>query len=145
MKRRWFRLTIGTLVGTVALVTVGIVVKVSVPISIGGIHFGGQQTFINLNGNNVTVDKIMVGDPRDLAPESQAVMAATAEPIVENGGFEYGVEGWGTGWFEDHLIHSGILALSFGRARARWSPDDRNAHSGKSALRVEHLTPYSPN
>lgn len=70
--------------------------------------------------------------------------ASVPETIVENGGFEQGIEGWGTGWFEGHFIHSGVAALAFNGATARWYVDDRWAHSGRFALRVEHETPYAP-
>lgn len=141
LNRRWFRIAVRTL----ALVTVSIVVKISVPISVGSIHLGGRQAIVNLYGKNVPVDKIIVEIPNAPAGQSPEAPATTPERIVENGGFERGVDGWGTGWFEDHLIHSGVLALGFGGAKARWSPDDRHVHSGRSSLRVEHLSPLGDN
>ncbi len=68
-----------------------------------------------------------------------------SDNIVENGGFEEGLEGCGTGSFEDHFLHSGVLALGFGGAKATWSSDARHVHSGGSALRVEHLSPLGHN
>lgn len=75
--------------------------------------------------------------------------AARVEELLENGGFEAGLQGWGTGWLEDlPALRSQITPhsrhVSLGGAVARWSQDFREKKSGVASLRIEHDTPYAP-
>jgi hypothetical protein len=68
--------------------------------------------------------------------------------LVQNGGFERGLAGWGTGLLED-LPHVRPFAsahrfVPFGGAVARWFADAREARSGRRSLRVEHESDYAP-
>ncbi len=65
--------------------------------------------------------------------------------IVENGGFEQGTDGWGTGFYESYFASPEGSALLFSHAVARWYIDDQRAHGGQGrALRVEHDTTNTP-
>jgi len=69
--------------------------------------------------------------------------------LLDNGSFEKGLRGWGTGWIEDIRSnqpvawHQGFL-LS-GGAVARWYPDRCVSRpSGLCSLRIEHRSAYAP-
>ncbi|TKS58097.1 MAG: hypothetical protein EWM73_03633 [Nitrospira sp.] len=68
--------------------------------------------------------------------------------LVQNGGFERNLEGWGTGLLEDmpHIrpFASAHRFVPFGGAVARWFADARDSHSGRRSLRVEHESDYAP-
>ena len=61
-----------------------------------------------------------------------------AAAIVENGDFEQGIEGWGTGFYESYFATPGGTAMMFKGAVARWYIDDRRSHSPRRSLRIEH-------
>ena len=68
--------------------------------------------------------------------------------LVQNGGFERGLEGWGTGLLEDmphvRAFASAHRFVPFGGAVARWFADTRESHSGRRSLRVEHESHFAP-
>jgi hypothetical protein len=97
-------------------------------------------TTVNFNGNNIQQLTVLVAGGQSVVHPLTGV-----EAIVENGGFEQGVEGWGTGFFEGLFLRAGDIALGFNSAVANWSVDDHRAHSGRRALRVVHESAYSPN
>lgn len=67
--------------------------------------------------------------------------------LVQNGSFERGLQGWGTGLLEGmaHIRHVARFQgfVPFGGAVARWFVDTEAAHTGKCSLRVEHESTYS--
>jgi len=68
--------------------------------------------------------------------------------LVQNGGFERGLERWGTGLLET-MPHIRPFAsvhrfVPFGGAVARWFADARESRSGRRSLRVEHESHYAP-
>ncbi len=101
-------------------------------------------TVFNFAGNNI--QQLIIGQAPITGPVAQPVtpLAIPAETLIEDGGFEQQAEGWGTGWFEDHVVHSGTVALAFNGARAQWYVDGRRPHTGRLALHVEHESPYAP-
>lgn len=104
-------------------------------------------TIQNFQGQNIQVNNITIsGGIANISQVAAGIAppAAVAEPIVENGGFELGVEGWGTGFFESQLVHSGVPVLGFNGAVAQWDVRKGNTHTGEWALWVEHQTPYAP-
>jgi hypothetical protein len=133
------------------MVYVAFALIVSVAASVGGFNFlflspaqkavASGPTTINFSGNNIQQLTVITAAPGAQTPTAQP---ATVETIVENGDFEHGLTGWGTGWFESHFPHLGVAALAFNGALAQWSLDDRKAHSGRFALRIDHATGYSP-
>jgi len=68
--------------------------------------------------------------------------------LVQNGGFERGLKGWGTGLLEalPHVrpFASAHRFVPFGGAVARWFADAREARNGRRSLRVEHESHYAP-
>jgi len=68
--------------------------------------------------------------------------------LVRNGGFERGLDGWGTGLLEDSPRIRPFASVNrfvpFGGAVARWFADTREAHGGHRSLRVEHESNYGP-
>jgi hypothetical protein len=79
---------------------------------------------------------------RRIRPRKQAAN------LVQNGGFERDLQGWGTGLLES-LPHVRAFAnvhrfVPFGGAVARWFVDDREARNGRRSLRVEHESAYAP-
>ena len=68
--------------------------------------------------------------------------------LVQNGGFERGLDGWGTGLLEDSPRIRPFASVNrfvpFGGAVARWFADAREAHGGHRSLRVEHESNYTP-
>jgi len=122
-----------------------------VAISIGGLivlRMDVGSVNFNLGGNRValgggtyvetqTIQYVGTGVPA-IAEQRPVVRA----DIVENGGFENGAEGWGTGFYEGLFAPEGVIGLRFGGAVANWMLDDGLAHSGRNSLRVEHKSGY---
>jgi len=121
----------------------------------------GQTIIVNINGNNNVVSGLPVGTgPAPVPPSAGPVPPSTApvppsparppaidvDALVVNGGFEQGVAGWGTGWFEGFFPRPPGEALTFNHAIAHWYIDDRTARvAGGRALRIEHESRYAPN
>lgn len=95
---------------------------------------------VNFSGSNIQQLTVVVsgGGQRAGGPPPGV------ESIVENGGFEQGVDGWGTGFFEGLFLQPGELALAFNNASATWSVDDQRSRSGRRALHVKHASAYAP-
>jgi carbohydrate binding protein with CBM4/9 domain len=100
---------------------------------------GGTQQNVIYNGT--VIQQLTIMAPATPPPSPQVTPAAD---IVENGSFERGLEGWGTGFFESHFMRPGQTALIFGGASARWSIDETRAHTGRRATLVEHFTTQAP-
>ena len=79
-----------------------------------------------------------------VAPPAVGTVPFMAASLVENGGFEEGTLGWGTGFFESYFVSPPGSALGFKRAVAEWYIDDRRPHTGKRSLRIEHSTTQAP-
>lgn len=100
--------------------------------------------------NGMKVDQLVIQMPAaPVAPASSSPPVrpsnSGAEPVIlENGGFERGLEAWGTGFFEDHFPGRGTAALSFNDASAVWSVDSQRHHGGSTSLRVLHKSAYYP-
>ena len=71
-------------------------------------------------------------------PSTVPAPGHVAAVIVENGSFERGTDGWGTGFYESYFATPGGAAMMFKGAVARWYIDDRRSHSPQRALRIEH-------
>lgn len=81
------------------------------------------------------------GHPQPASPPPPSPAPARGDlAIVENGSFERGTEGWGTGFYESYFATPGGAAMMFKGAIARWYIDDRRSHTPQRALRIEHDT-----
>src|SRR5438309_10044020 len=145
LRRRGFVLTIGTLFGlslgitiTVGTLNLNATLKLIEKINIGpfsgmvlNASSGSCVTIINGPGNQTTVT---CASPS--AQVTTAQVAVETASLVQNGGFERGFEGWGTGFYES-LFRPRVALLLFGGAVANWEPD-KFAYKGQRALRVQH-------
>jgi hypothetical protein len=104
--------------------------SVSPPAPSGGPPAPGVPVQVNVYVNG----QLQPPTPPSTGPEPGHVAAV----IVENGSFERGTEGWGTGFYESYFATPGGAAMMFKGAVARWYIDDRRAHSPQRALRIEH-------
>jgi len=104
-------------------------------------------TAVNFQGQNIQPIQVNVfGGQVTVAPPPapNAPLPSSGLALVENGSFELGSDGWGTGFFESLFASPGGAALAFNGALAHWFVDDQRAHSGRKALRVEHSSTYAP-
>ncbi len=101
-------------------------------------------TTINFGG--VTIERLTV-EVQGSTPIPPTAPSPAVPALLENGDFERGLHGWGTGFYESLFLQpgDGRTALGFMNARARWYVDDRKPHNGRRSLRVEHDSPYAPN
>jgi hypothetical protein len=100
----------------------------------------GDGTQQNVVYNGMVIQQLTIVAP----PAQPAPQVAPAADIVDNGSFERGSVGWGTGFFESHFARPGQTALIFGGASARWSIDETRAHTGRRAVLVEHFSTQAP-
>jgi hypothetical protein len=104
-----------------------------------------KEQFFPVQVNIYANGQLLPAAPAGAQPAAPAATAPGAPPLlVENGSFEQGTEGWGTGFFESYFATPGGSAMMFRNAVARWFIDDQRAHSGKRALRIEHSSSYAP-
>jgi hypothetical protein len=103
-------------------------------------NFGSQRITLP-GGSYVENQTINLGAVAPGIREQQREPDAMA-PILENGGFENGVKGWGTGFYEGLFAPQGVMGLRFGGAVANWTLDSGLAHTGRSSLRVDHKSGY---
>lgn len=136
----WFKLGVAA---ALALVVVGLIVlrpakKTASPTTQNFLGHNIQVNNITVTGGTVNVTQLATGVATPTSP------GASLATIIENGGFEQGVEGWGTGFFEGQFVDTGAPVLGFNGAVAQWAVTKGNAHTGEWALRVDHQTPYAP-
>ena len=104
-------------------------------------------TGVNFQGDNIQPVQVNVfagGQVTVAPPAAVPPSPPNGSVLVENGNFEQGIDGWGTGFFESLFASPGGAALAFNGALARWYVDEQRAHSGRKALRVEHSSTYAP-
>ncbi len=129
-------------IGSLTLISLGALVVVK-QLYVGSVQFNfGSQRIALPNGIYVENQTINLGTGATGAREQHLDPIAMSQ-IVENGGFETGVEGWGTGFYEGLFGASqGGIGLRFSGAVANWTLDSGLAHSGRSSLRVDHKSSY---
>jgi hypothetical protein len=140
---------IGTLLGisvTVGAINMSATLKLIERVNIGpfsgmilNANSGSCVTIINGLGNQIETACAKQGEQR---PNAQ-FLKEIAKEIVQNGGFEDGLTGWGTGFYE-RMFRQNVGALQFGGASSNWTPDSF-ALKGRRALRVQHESAYAPN
>ncbi len=132
-----------TRIGTPPLLTVSLTL---ISVKFGNVHVGpiNLQLFsantVQFGDNKLERVAVAAGNKGPL-PIQQMALGGT---ILENGGFETGARGWGTGWFEGAFPFAAQEALLFNGAVARWSVDKQRTHTGESALHVEHKSEPKP-
>jgi len=105
-----------------------------------------SQIAIGWNATTVIIDGMKINQLATSSPviDPAARSAVSAEVLIYDGGFERGLDFWGTGWFEDHFEGFRRAPLSFNGALAKWYVDTGASKAGTRSLRVEHDSEYSP-
>jgi len=102
-----------------------------------------ESASINFQGNHIQQLNVYNAAPPAATAPAPPPSTVVGPAIVENGGFEQGTDGWGTGFFESLFAVQEGRPLSFNNAVAKWEIDDQKSHSGRRSLRVGHSTPYN--